>query len=101
MAEARPCPFLRLLHQAPMDWVAMNVTKLFRRLLRIPDIEIVVARLPEGTLRSSLGNGELEGLNRSIKVDAFGLIDQEVHMLGHDDVSDHNELVSPADCLEC
>jgi hypothetical protein len=47
MAKIAPLPVFRVLTQAALHWIAMNIAKLFRELLLVSDVEVVIALLPE------------------------------------------------------
>jgi len=49
VTEAAPGPVLRLCAKAAGDWVAVDVAKLLDPLARAEDIEVIIARLPEGS----------------------------------------------------
>lgn len=75
----------------------MNVTKLLYELFLTPEVEIVVASLPEGiggaegqSARDSL----LQRLHSLGKGSALGLAYQHVYVFGHDYVAVHVEAVS-------
>ena len=50
VAIGRPSPVFRVGDEAPGDWIAMHVRELFDALVVGEDVEVIVARLPEGTL---------------------------------------------------
>jgi hypothetical protein len=56
MPEAGPSPVLRLLDQAPLDWIAMHIAQLLYALLFVMHVEIVIARLPEWPFLALNGN---------------------------------------------
>src|SRR5208282_26797 len=45
--EAAPYPILRTLRQSTLYWITVNITQLLDALLLAPDVEIVIACLPE------------------------------------------------------
>src|SRR5215469_14574163 len=64
------------------------------------DVEIVIAALPEGPLRSPGGCGNLERLDRGCHGSMAGFVDEQMHMLGHDYITENRPLVAIADKLE-
>ena len=68
----------------------MNIAQLLDKFVVLPDIEIVIAFLPEvlGLADEPAGDSLLEGLNRNGERIAMGLAKQQVDVLGHDDVSE-------------
>src|SRR6266436_5663860 len=46
-SKTAPPPLLRRRHQLTLDWVAMDIAKLFNPLAFCPNIEIIKPRLPE------------------------------------------------------
>ena len=45
-------------------------------------------------------NGDLQRLDRTGKATMFGFSDQQVHMLGHHNVSQYDEVIAPASSFE-
>jgi hypothetical protein len=68
----------------------MNVPELLDELVLAPDIEVVVTSLPKG-IPSAQGKPScdslLQRLNGFRETAALRFIDEQVHMLGHDNVS--------------
>ena len=58
--EAGPQPFFRLINEAAIDRIAVNVSQLLNALFCRVHVEIVVTRLPEGPLCRPFGDGHLE-----------------------------------------
>jgi hypothetical protein len=102
MAEARPWPVLGFLDEAAFDRVAVDVSQLLHVLLVSQDVEVIVPGLPE---LSSFAFEELGGLGLE---DSYGcgqrvelrFGEEQVDVLGHDDVAEEEELVSLADSFE-
>jgi hypothetical protein len=65
----------------------VNVTELLDALSRREDVEIVVAGEPEGRLRGETGGFALYRRDRFGKRLDVRLRQQEVDMLGHDDIA--------------
>src|SRR5580704_15119651 len=90
MTKAAPRPQFRARHQPSIHGIAMDVSQLLDALGFAPDIEIVVARLPE---RPALGLAQLprnillEHLQRQRELRSFRLGDEQVNMLRHNHVS--------------
>jgi hypothetical protein len=57
VVEGRPWPVGGVFDEALFYWVAMEVAELFNALLCGEDVEVVVAREPEGTLFALDGDG--------------------------------------------
>src|SRR5438132_4137846 len=53
MTEAAPLPVLRTFDESALHGISMDVAKLLHELLLAPDIEVVVAGLPERICRSA------------------------------------------------
>lgn len=66
----------------------MDVLELLRELVRGEDVEVVVAGLPEVVSGAfELARGLLlEGLEEGSERDVEGLVDEEVDVLGHQDI---------------
>ena len=98
MAKRRPAPVLRPFHEASSDWIAVHVFQLFDSLVVGEDVEVVVAGLPEGFRAETLRDRQLEGLDRLRKRDLVvqRFADEEMDVLGHDDVAEDFEVVASA-----
>ncbi len=64
------------------------------------DVEVVVARLPEGTLRETSGDGDLQGLEGFCEGNAGRFAHEQVNVLGHDDVTEEFKLIMSAGTFE-
>ncbi len=118
VAITAPVPLLRRLHQSTFYGIAMHVPQLLDPLLRAPYVEVIEARLPEhppvflaeqfalARIASfSLGQQRVRGalfehLHDRRRGAHFRFRDQEVNMLGHHDVADHDKAVSLAGLFE-
>jgi hypothetical protein len=83
-----------------MDWVAVDVAKLLDAFSLRKDVEVVVAREPEGILGEFLrdrtfdnGRGHAQGFERRFR-------EKKVNVFGHYDVAEDREVVSFADGLQ-
>src|SRR5579859_84063 len=66
MAEAAPCPLLRLQNESPLHWIAVHVSQLLLALVFREDNEIVEPRLPDAApLRRRLPERHLFRVQRS------------------------------------
>jgi len=59
VAVGRPWPIFGMGGEASCDWIAVHVLQLFDSLVIGDDVEVVVARLPEGALSEVSGDGDL------------------------------------------
>ena len=64
------------------------------------DVEVVVARLPEGTLCETSGDGDLQGLEGFCEGIAGRFAHEQVNVLGHDDVTEEFKLIMSAGTFE-
>jgi hypothetical protein len=87
---------VRLGDEPARDRVAVHVAKLLDVFGFGVDVEVIVATLPEGPLPALDSNRELERLKRLGQEDAAGFTDQQMHVLGHDNVAGDEELVPDA-----
>jgi len=100
VTKAAPRPQFRTRHQASTYRIAMNIAQLLDALSLGPDVEVVVAGLPE---RSTLNLAQLprnilfEHLQCNRKLRPFRFGDQQMNMLWHDHVSRNVEPV-PLPC---
>ncbi len=65
-----------------------------------PHVEVVVARLPKGALAPPLGYGQFQRLDGARQTSFARFVDEQMHMLRHDHVSDHRPRVTLANSLE-
>jgi hypothetical protein len=111
---------LRFEYQTSLDRVAMHIAKFLHSLALGPHHEVVKATLPDmGLLRVSLPQTRLcrtvfltlgpqklsrktllEDLQNYRRVGALGFSDEQVDVFGHDDVSNHHEVVTAANLFE-
>ena len=86
--KARPRPVFRFLHESALDRIAMDVADHFGAGFLSVDIPVVVALLPELLARSSqLARSHLlDGLQQLRKQNPRRLIDEQMDMLGHENV---------------
>ena len=76
----------------------MHVTQFFNPLLRSSDVEIIEALLPDRTgadaaMVKQLCEALLDDFHYDRRVAHIRLGDQEVKVLGHDDVADHHKSI--------
>lgn len=100
VAEARPRPIFRFLYEAACDRVAVQVAQLLDLLLFAVDIEIVISDLPEGAFFTAQSHGKFERFDGLIQCVLVWLTNEQMHMLGHDNVTGDNELVAQTDTFE-
>src|SRR6185312_6459758 len=103
MAKAAPGPVLGLFDETSLDGVAVQVAQLLHMFLLGKDVEVVVSGLPE------LGPFAFEYFRCLALEDAecggerldFWLGEQQVDVLGHEDIAEEKELVTLSKLLEC
>ena len=82
----------------------MDVPQLFNAFTLAPNIEVVVTLLPEGTQMGEVpqlaGGVLLEHLEGYAQRFPFWFADQQVDVLGHDDVASDAEVVPKADLFQ-
>jgi hypothetical protein len=89
-----PRPVFGSFDEASGDGVAVHVLDLFDSLVVGEDVEVVVAGLPEGCRGEALGDGEFQGLE-GFGEWVFGrLAEEQVDVLGHDDVAEDFEVIA-------
>jgi hypothetical protein len=102
VAIAAPRPIVGLFNEAAHDGIAMDVLELFDELGVGEDVEVVVAALPE--LRTSALESLRSLVFEYVQGDGerveFGLADEKMDVLGHEDVSEDIELMAAAKLLE-
>jgi hypothetical protein len=84
---AAPLPFTGLCDKSSCDRVAVDVAELFYAFSVAEDVEVVVAGLPDVVFRAGAGESLLENLNGQRQRSGFGLRDQKVDVVRHDDVA--------------
>ncbi len=103
VTEAAPGPVLGTRHQSAMHRIPMNVAKLLDELALTPDIEIVVARFPKRLVctKSKPPRDTLfQGFQRLRQRAALRFVEQQMHVLWHDDVSVDAQLIGLPDSFE-
>ena len=88
VGKAAPRVVFRAGDEASLDRVAMDVTDDFGAGFFAGDVAVEVAGLPElvaGAFELT-GGSLLEGLDPLVEQDVRGLVDEEVNVLGHEDV---------------
>ena len=75
----------------------MHVAEFFNALLVRKNIEVVVARLPEGPFLSAQGNRKLQRLDGVVECGSVRLIYEQVDMLRYDNIpGDNKPVLEPA-----
>jgi hypothetical protein len=96
MKEAAPRPIFRPCHQSTLDGIAVDVTEFLNKLVLAPDIEVIVASLPEW-IRGPQGQPAryslLQRLHGLSQVAMLRFVHQQVNVLGHNRVSVNAESV--------
>ena len=100
VAEARPLPILGSGDEAPYDWVLVHVVQLLHAPRVVVHIEVVIALLPEWALGAAKRDGEFERVDRVSNCALARLADEQMDVLGHDDVSSYNKLQTVAGALK-
>src|SRR5579872_1334078 len=102
MAKAAPGPILRALDQTASNRIAVDISQFFDALLLAPDIEIVIALLPEMLVASDQpsSDGLLQRLDRGGQCASSRLAHEHVDMFRHHHVCGDKELVTEARSLE-
>ena len=100
VAEAAPRPLVRLGDEPARHRVAMHVVELLDALGLGVNIEVIVAALPEGPRAALHRNRELERLQHLRQQYRARLAHQQMHVLGHDDVTGNEDLVPDAHRLQ-
>lgn len=83
-----------------LNRIAVYIPKLLHALAFGINIEVVVAGLPEWPLFATHSDGQLQGLESFGKNGIPWLAEQQVDMLGHDNISGHPKVVSHTHCLK-
>jgi hypothetical protein len=102
LEEARPGPVGGGGDEATFYWVVVDVMDGFEIGVFAADVSVVVAGLPEvvpGALELT-GGLLLEGFHELIEWDGFGFVDEEVDVLGHEDVGIDAGLVAGSGLFE-
>ena len=96
--ETAPGPVFGFFDQAAFYRVVMDVAELLDELGLGEDVEVVIARLPELGARTpeELGGFALEDAEGGGEWMTFGLAEQQVDVLGHQDVAEEEESVALA-----
>jgi len=96
MSKTRPRPILRVRNKFTVNRIAMHVLELLDRLFMVPDIEVIVATLPESYVTRFLEFSRyllLQHLQDNGELEIAGFADQQMHVFGHDNVTRYNEAV--------
>lgn len=96
---AAPWPVFGLGDQPPRDWIAVDVAELLGELALGEDVDVVVARLPELfavvlELFCGFGFEHVQGAGEGSGLSDVGFAQEQVDVLGHEDVAEDVELVS-------
>ncbi len=84
----------RTIDEAARDGIAVDIAQFLDSLLVGEDVEIVIAHLPEGSLRSLHCDGELDCLEGLRQHGGRRFAHEQMHVLGHDDVAHDVEVVT-------
>jgi hypothetical protein len=110
-AIAAPRPLLRLLHKAFLHRVAMHIAQLFHSFALAPHMEVIKSLLPD-VLRLALPcrapnrvqnlprESLLHDLHNCRRRSAFRLAEEQVDVVGHYNVADHNKLAALSGILK-
>jgi len=82
---ATPVPFFGSCDQSAGDGIAVDGTELFYALSLTKHVEVVVAGLPDVIFCLRAGEALLEDLNGERQGSGFGLGDEKVDVVRHDD----------------
>jgi hypothetical protein len=96
---ATPFPLFGSRYQTTFYWIAMYVAQLFDALRRTAHIKVIETLLPDRTgadaaVVNQLGEPLLDDFHYDRRIAYIRFADQEVEMLGHDDVADHHKSIS-------
>jgi hypothetical protein len=102
MAVAAPLPVFWAFNEATCDGIAMEVFELLDVLVMSKDVEVVVAGLPELAMIAfeELGGFRFEDVERCRQGVSSGFGEEQVNVLGHEDVAEDVELVALAKSFE-
>jgi hypothetical protein len=102
VAETAPLPIFGTITQTALHRIAMNIPKLFYKLPVVPNVEIIVALLPEvsGPIDQSPRHALLQRLERIGQRSFLGFADQQVDVFRHDNVAIDPQLETPSDALK-
>jgi hypothetical protein len=100
VAEAGPGPVLRDLYEAAFDGVVVDVMEDVHGGVVEDEVAVMVAGEPEGVLWGAFGDGKLERLEGGGEGLFFGFGEEEVDVLGHEDVAEEVELITEAGLFE-
>ena len=79
----------------------MDVAQFFHELLVRGNVEVIIMRLPKGPLPAAQRNRQLESLDGVGETRTPGFADQQMDVLGHDDVPRNGQKIAAADALQC
>jgi hypothetical protein len=102
VAKAAPWPVFGLLDEASLNWVSVDVAQLLHVLFVGEYVEVVVPGLPElGSFVFQYFGGlafeDADGSGERLKL---RLGEQQMDMLGHEDVTEEKELVTLPEFLQ-
>jgi hypothetical protein len=103
MTKAAPLPVFRGgLAQPPSHGIAMDISQFLDKLVVVPNIEVVVALLPEMFCPANepSRNPLLERPNRIGKRALYRLAEQQMHVIRHDDIPEHAQSITAPYALE-
>lgn len=102
MPEAAPWPVFGFLNEAALDWIAMNVAEFLDEFGMGQDVEVVVAALPEllAVAFETFGGFVFEYVQSDGERVKLRLGDEEVDVLGHEDVTEDIKLVAGTESFE-
>src|SRR5690242_838864 len=117
-AIAAPCPLIRLRNQAALYWIAMHVAQFLHALLLRPRVVVVKAAVPDLTLLKRIGpelarsylraepgqylvrKALFQDFHHYRGIASIRLGHEEMEVLRHDHVADHDETVILAGALQ-
>ncbi len=104
MQEAAPWPLFGTLAQSALYRIAMNIPQFLHELLMVAHIEVIIAWLPEVLCPGdqSPRNALLQALDGRSQRLMRRLTQQQMNMLGHDDVAiDADQILTPHSLQSC
>jgi hypothetical protein len=97
MAEAGPWPVLGSGDKPAPHWVALHVLEFLDGLVVVPNVEVIIAALPEPSISRHLEFSRhllFLNLQDDGELEIARFADQQRNMLWHDDISGDNEAVA-------
>lgn len=103
VAEAAPGPVFRFLDETACNRIAVDVAELFYELALGEDVEVVVADLPEllAVAFEGLRGLAFEDVQGAGEGPGFRFAEEEMDVLGHEDVAEDVEAVASPELFEC